>query len=215
MLWRHGVLPSNNARNSPLLGRGKFRFKCSFMCVKHWSDDLKSVMLSSLRNWKTSLSSGHLSLPHTLLTHFEFISFKSAAANALTTAFMADSSGLLISSWSFCDIIFGFLPILFNLKTRNGLVNLPPYEMTFDIEKTPTVRLQRFPLFCALVDTGPVRNWNGPHLTKINCNKFPHAHWPRAVHWSASKFPRNKTHPTMRLPPENAMRPYEFQCWTR
>lgn len=57
-------------------------------------------------------------------THFEFISFKSAAANALTTALMADSSGLLISSSSFCDIIFGFLPILFNLNTRNVSINL-------------------------------------------------------------------------------------------
>lgn len=45
-------------------------------------------------------------------------SFESTAANAFTTAFIADSSGLLISSSSFCDIKFGFLPILFNLTAK-------------------------------------------------------------------------------------------------
>lgn len=146
MLWRHGVLPSNNARNSPLLGRGKFRFKCSFMCVKHCSDVLKSVMLSSLQNDGIRNKKKCIKLKIvpsiTRFTHFEFNSFdcKSAAANALTTAFMAVSSGLLISSSSFCDIIFGFLPILFNLNggnRKNGKINNQNSDLVMLVGHSP------------------------------------------------------------------------------
>lgn len=116
MLWRHGVLPSNNALNSPLFGLGKFLLRCSFIWVKHCSDVLRSLLLPSWLQWKEINVAFWIEIDqlHQDISTYSS-SFKSAAANAFTTALMADSSGLLKSS-SFCDMMFGFLPILFNLK---------------------------------------------------------------------------------------------------
>lgn len=154
MLWRHGVLPvewnwnwiviivkcyfivfvvlpSNNARNSPLFGRGKFFFKCSFMCDRHCSDVCKSVILSSLQwimrkktaNQKTRSSIEFIQFTRTSLPLFQRLPERSPLHLKPTHPDCWFHRPFATSDWDFYRFCSIYLPKM-KMTQKNTFVKL-------------------------------------------------------------------------------------------